>query len=160
MRDALYVAKICSYAQGMALLRAASHEYDYNCSMARSRASGAAAASSARSSSIASVRPIGAPPICPTCCSTKAFAQTPPTATARCAKWWPWQRQNGIPVLAFSSALAYYDAYRSARLPANLTQAQRDYFGAHTYQRVDQARGKYFHTNWTGQGGKVTATVY
>jgi 6-phosphogluconate dehydrogenase len=57
--------------------------------------------------------------------------------------------ENGIPALAFSSALAYYDAYRSARLPANLTQAQRDYFGAHTYRRVD--REGVFHTEWTGK---------
>ena len=59
---------------------------------------------------------------------------------------------NGIPVPAFSSALAYFDAYRCERLPANLIQAQRDYFGAHTYERVDKARGEFFHTNWKGRG--------
>ena len=66
----------------------------------------------------------------------------------------------GIPVPAYSSALAFYDGYRSRRLPANLIQAQRDYFGAHTYERVDEARGDFFHTNWTGRGGDVSATTY
>jgi len=66
----------------------------------------------------------------------------------------------GIPVPAFSTALAFYDAYRSERLPANLIQAQRDYFGAHTYERVDAPRGKFFHTNWTGRGGNVSAGTY
>ena len=67
---------------------------------------------------------------------------------------------NGVPVPAFSSALAYFDAYRSARLPANLLQAQRDYFGAHTYERVDKPRGEHFHTNWTGRGGDTASTTY
>ncbi|HSG16232.1 MAG TPA: decarboxylating NADP(+)-dependent phosphogluconate dehydrogenase [Anaerolineae bacterium] len=66
----------------------------------------------------------------------------------------------GIPVPAMSSALAFYDGYRRERLPANLLQAQRDYFGAHTYERVDRPRGEFFHTNWTGQGGDITATTY
>ncbi len=66
----------------------------------------------------------------------------------------------GIPVPAFSSALAYYDGYRSERLPANLLQAQRDYFGAHTYERIDKDRGEFFHTNWTGTGGDITASTY
>ena len=65
-----------------------------------------------------------------------------------------------IPLPAMSSALAFYDGYRRERLPANLLQAQRDYFGAHTYERVDKPRGEFFHTNWTGQGGDVTATTY
>ncbi len=66
----------------------------------------------------------------------------------------------GIPVPAMSSALAFYDGYRRDRLPANLLQAQRDYFGAHTYERVDKPRGEFFHTNWTGQGGDITASTY
>jgi 6-phosphogluconate dehydrogenase len=66
----------------------------------------------------------------------------------------------GLPVPAMSTALAFYDGYRRARLPANLLQAQRDYFGAHTYERVDRPRGEFFHTNWTGQGGDVTAGAY
>ncbi|HEY6447318.1 MAG TPA: decarboxylating NADP(+)-dependent phosphogluconate dehydrogenase [Acidobacteriaceae bacterium] len=66
----------------------------------------------------------------------------------------------GVPAPAFSTALAFYDGYRTARLPANLLQAQRDFFGAHTYERVDQPRGQFFHTNWTGRGGRVSSTTY
>ncbi len=66
----------------------------------------------------------------------------------------------GIPVPAFSTALSFYDGYRSERLPANLLQAQRDYFGAHTYERVDRPRGQFFHTNWTGKGGSVSSSTY
>jgi 6-phosphogluconate dehydrogenase len=66
----------------------------------------------------------------------------------------------GVPTPAFSTALAFYDGYRTARLPANLLQAQRDFFGAHTYERVDQPRGQFFHTNWTGHGGKVASGQY
>ncbi len=66
----------------------------------------------------------------------------------------------GIPTPAFSTALAFYDGYRTERLPANLLQAQRDFFGAHTYERVDKPRGEFFHTNWTGRGGRVSSTTY
>ena len=66
----------------------------------------------------------------------------------------------GVPIPAFSTALSFYDGYRSERLPANLLQAQRDYFGAHTYERVDKPRGEFFHTNWTGSGGDVSAGTY
>ncbi len=68
--------------------------------------------------------------------------------------------KKGIPVPAFSTALAFYDSYRSERLPANLLQAQRDYFGAHTYERLDKPRGEFFHTNWTGHGGVVSSGTY
>jgi 6-phosphogluconate dehydrogenase len=68
--------------------------------------------------------------------------------------------KKGIPVPAFSTALAFYDAYRSERLPANLLQAQRDYFGAHTYERIDKPRGEFFHTNWTGKGGTTASGSY
>ena len=61
---------------------------------------------------------------------------------------------------AFSTALSFFDGYRSARLPANLLQAQRDYFGAHTYERVDKPRGEWYHTNWTGKGGNISASTY
>jgi len=66
----------------------------------------------------------------------------------------------GVPTPAFSTALAFYDGYRTARLPANLLQAQRDFFGAHTYERVDKPRGAFFHTNWTGRGGRVSSSTY
>ena len=66
----------------------------------------------------------------------------------------------GVPTPAFSTALAFFDGYRTARLPQNLLQALRDYFGAHTYERVDQPRGQFFHTDWTGHGGRVSSTTY
>jgi 6-phosphogluconate dehydrogenase len=67
---------------------------------------------------------------------------------------------QGIPMPAMASALSYFDGYRTGRLPANLLQAQRDYFGAHTYERVDRPRGQFFHTNWTGRGGTTSSTTY
>jgi len=68
--------------------------------------------------------------------------------------------EAGIPVPAMSSALPFYDGYRSGSLPANLLQAQRDYFGAHTYERIDKPRGEFFHTNWPGTGGDITSSSY
>jgi 6-phosphogluconate dehydrogenase len=68
--------------------------------------------------------------------------------------------QYGVPMPAFATALAFYDGYRTERLPANLLQAQRDFFGAHTYERVDKPRGEFFHTNWTGHGGRVASGIY
>ena len=67
---------------------------------------------------------------------------------------------SGLPVPAFSTALAFYDSYRSGVLPANLLQAQRDYFGAHTYERTDRPRGEFHHTNWTGRGGDTASSSY
>lgn len=85
-------------------------------------------------------------------------------AVSQCVKSWrkvvAQAVLSGVPVPAFSSALAYYDAYRSARLPANLLQAQRDYFGAHTYERTDYPRGKFFHTEWTENSGKTVSGSY
>ena len=74
-------------------------------------------------------------------------------AVSAAAEW-------GIPIPCFSTALSFFDGYRSARLPANLLQAQRDYFGAHTYERIDKSRGQFFHTNWTGTGGNISSTSY
>jgi 6-phosphogluconate dehydrogenase len=68
--------------------------------------------------------------------------------------------ESGIPTPTLSAALSYYDGYRSDRLPANLLQAQRDYFGAHTYECTDRPRGEFFHTNWTGHGGDTTSGTY
>jgi 6-phosphogluconate dehydrogenase len=68
--------------------------------------------------------------------------------------------EYGVPTPAFSTALSFYDGFRTARLPANLLQAQRDFFGAHTYERLDKPRGQFFHTNWTGRGGRVSSTTY
>jgi 6-phosphogluconate dehydrogenase len=66
----------------------------------------------------------------------------------------------GVPTPCFSTALSFYDSYRTEVLPANLLQAQRDYFGAHTYERLDKPRGEFFHTNWTGKGGDVSSSTY
>ena len=77
--------------------------------------------------------------------------------------WWEvvaYAISAGIPMPAFTAALSYFDGYTSASLPANLLQAQRDYFGAHTYERTDAPRGQFFHTNWTGHGGDTTANTY
>jgi len=68
--------------------------------------------------------------------------------------------EYGVPTPAFSTALSFYDGYRTERLPANLLQAQRDYFGAHTYERIDKPRGQFFHSNWTGRGGRVSSGSY
>jgi 6-phosphogluconate dehydrogenase len=68
--------------------------------------------------------------------------------------------RTGIPAPALSSALAWFDGYTTENLPANLLQAQRDYFGAHTYERIDAPRGSFFHTNWTGRGGDTSASTY
>jgi 6-phosphogluconate dehydrogenase len=79
---------------------------------------------------------------------------------------WSWRKavihaiEIGVPMPAFSTALSFYDGYRTERLPANLLQAQRDFFGAHTYERVDKPRGEFFHTNWTGRGGRVSSSTY
>ena len=68
--------------------------------------------------------------------------------------------ESGLPMPCMSSALTFLDGYTSERLPANLLQAQRDYFGAHTYERTDRPRGEFFHTNWTGTGGDTASTTY
>ncbi len=121
-----------------------------------------AAASSAAPSWARSRRPSTATSrTSPTCCWTSISRRI----IDRCQASWrkcrgARGRHAGIPVPAFTTALAFYDGYRSERLPANLLQAQRDYFGAHTYERVDQPRGKFFHTNWTGKGGNVSAGTY
>ncbi len=149
VRDALYCSKICAYAQGFQLMAAAQAEYDWNLNFGE----------------IARIWRGG-------CIIRAAFLQKITDAYERDAnlanllldsffrgeiakRQAAWRRVvshaalRGIPTPAFSSALAYYDAYRSATLPANLIQAQRDYFGAHTYERVDQPRGRFFHLDWT-----------
>ena len=68
--------------------------------------------------------------------------------------------EAGVPTPAFSTALSFFHGYRTGRLPANLLQAQRDFFGAHTYERVDKPRGEFFHTNWTGRGGTTSSSTY
>lgn len=146
VRDALYAAKICSYAQGFGLMRLASKEYDYNLNygeiariwrggcIIRARFLNDIRAAFQRNPDLANLM------------IDMEFASAMNNRQAALRKVVSMAAGCGIPALAFSSALAYYDAYRSERLPANLTQAQRDYFGAHTYRRVDKEGT--FHTEW------------
>jgi 6-phosphogluconate dehydrogenase len=149
VREALYAAKICSYAQGFGLMRLASKEYDYNLNyseIARIWRGGCII----RARFLNDIREAYMRnPDLSNLMIDPEFARAMNARQAALRKVVALAAENGIPALAFSSALAYYDAYRSARLPANLTQAQRDYFGAHTYRRVD--REGVFHTEWTGK---------
>src|SRR5262245_6783604 len=157
---ALYASKIISYAQGFALLNAMAKESGWTIN------NGAVAlmwrgGCNIRSGFLGKIK--------------GAFDRNPkltnllvdPYFAAEVERAQPgWRRViatgavNGIPLPAMSAALAYFDGYRCARLPANLLQAQRDYFGAHTYERVDRPRGQFFHTNWTGRGGTTASTTY
>jgi 6-phosphogluconate dehydrogenase len=160
LRDALYAAKIVSYAQGFMLLRAAAKAYSWNLDYGR-------IALLWRGGCIIRSRFLGK--------IKEAFDRDRglvnllldpyfKSEIERCQTGW---RQviasavtAGIPLPAFSTALAFYDSYRCERLPANLLQAQRDFFGAHTYERVDRPRGEFHHTNWTGRGGTTSSTSY
>jgi 6-phosphogluconate dehydrogenase len=149
VRDALFAAKICSYAQGFGLLRLGSEEYRYDLrfgEIARIWRGGCII----RARFLNDIR--GAFERSPELANLlldPGFAQAMNTRHKALRETVRLAVRVGIPVLAFSSALAYYDAYRSARLPANLTQAQRDYFGAHTYRRLD--REGTFHTRWVDE---------
>jgi len=160
LRHALYAAKIVSYAQGYQLLRAAAEEYKWNLNyggIALMWRGGCII----RSVFLGNIK--------------EAFDKEPNLTNLLLTPFFKeavektqdsWRRvvisavEMGIPVPAVSTALAYYDGYRNGRLPANLLQAQRDYFGAHTYERVDKPRGEFFHTNWTGRGGETAASTY
>jgi 6-phosphogluconate dehydrogenase len=146
VRDALYAAKICSYAQGFGLMRLASQEYGYHLNfgeIARIWRGGCII----RARFLNDIRAaFMRDPHLPNLMLDPEFAVIMNARQTVLRKVVALAAENGIPALAFGSALAYYDAYRSARLPANLTQAQRDYFGAHTYRRVD--REGTFHTEW------------
>ena len=160
IRQALYAAKIISYTQGYMLMRAAAAEYHWDLNyggIALMWRGGCII----RSAFLGKIK--------------TAYDQNPELSNLLLAPYFKaevenaqagWRRvvakaaEHGIPVPAMSSALAFYDGYRTERLPANLLQAQRDYFGAHTYERVDQPRGQFFHTNWTGTGGDVTSSTY
>ncbi|HOK66595.1 MAG TPA: decarboxylating NADP(+)-dependent phosphogluconate dehydrogenase [Anaerohalosphaeraceae bacterium] len=160
LRQALYASKIISYAQGYQLMRAAAAEYKWNLNYG-------GIALMWRGGCI--IRSVFLGKI------KEAFDRNPnlsnllldPFFADAVQKAQPsWRRvitmavQMGIPVPALCTALAFFDGYRCERLPANLLQAQRDYFGAHTYERVDRPRGQYFHTNWTGRGGETSASTY
>ncbi|MBM4466792.1 MAG: NADP-dependent phosphogluconate dehydrogenase [Chloroflexi bacterium] len=146
LRDALYAAKICSYAQGFALLRAASQEYDYDLNygeLARIWRGGCII----RAAFLNDIRAaFERNPDLSNLLMDAEFGQAVQQRQGALRRVIQTAVANGVPCLAFSSALAYFDAYRTARLPANLTQAQRDYFGAHTYRRIDREGS--FHTEW------------
>jgi 6-phosphogluconate dehydrogenase len=154
LEDALYVSKISSYAQGMALLRAASDEYAYGLNLSELariwtggciiRARLLEPIMTAFRNNVALDNLLLAP----------EFVETVNTATAACREAVVLARQNGLPVPAMSAALDYIDSYRTERLPANLIQGQRDFFGAHTYKRTDMSG--VFHANWeTGEAEQV-----
>lgn len=160
LRDALYASKIVSYAQGYALMKSAAVEYKWNLNygsialmwrggcIIRSAFLGKIKEAYDNNPGIDNLlldpffrdKVLGA---------QKGWRNVVATAAV-----------NGIPVPAISSALGYLDGYRCRRLPANLLQAQRDYFGAHTYERTDRPRGEFFHTNWTGRGGTTASSTY
>ncbi|MCB0161482.1 MAG: NADP-dependent phosphogluconate dehydrogenase, partial [Caldilineaceae bacterium] len=157
---ALYASKIASYAQGYMLFRAAADEFGWPlayATIARIWRAGCII----RAAFLNDI--------------TAAYEADPDLSNLLLAPYFrdavleaqdAWRRvaatsaQLGITTPAMSSALAFFDGFRRGRLPANMIQAQRDYFGAHTYERVDRPRGEFFHTNWTGQGGNVTASEY
>lgn len=160
LKTAVYAAKICSYAQGFQLLRAASIEYNWNLNFGE-------IALMWRGGCIIRARFLGK--------IKEAFAADPKLANLLLAPYFnkviveaqhSWREvikgaiDMGVPVPAMGTALNYYDSYRCERLPANLLQAQRDYFGAHTYERIDRPRGQFFHTNWTGKGGETSSSSY
>jgi 6-phosphogluconate dehydrogenase len=160
IRQALLASKIVSYAQGFMLLREAAKEYHWNLNYG-SIAMVWRAGCIIRSAFLGKIKDaFGNDPALPNLLLDPYFQGV----IERCQG--SWRRavvkavEAGVPAPAFSTALAFFDGFRSERLPANLLQALRDYFGAHTYERVDQPRGKFFHTNWTGKGGNVAAGQY
>jgi 6-phosphogluconate dehydrogenase len=149
VRDALYCSKMCSYAQGMALLSKASAEYNYNLNLsecARIWKGGCII----RAGFLGKIQSafIDNPKL-PNLLLAAEFKQTILDRQEAWREVLAAANRLGIPVPAFSSSLDYFDSYRRDRLPQNLTQAQRDYFGAHTYERIDKPRGEFFHTEWT-----------
>ena len=157
---ALYAAKIISYAQGYSLMKSAAKTYNWNLNYG-------GIALTWRGGCIIRSRFLGK--------INEAYTNNPELENLMLDEYFKEELEkaeasfrkviaaavlNGIPVPALSSALAYFDGYKSANLPANLLQAQRDYFGAHTYERVDTPKGEFHHTNWTGRGGKTHSTNY
>lgn len=160
LHDALYASKICSYAQGFQLLAAAAEEYGWDLNYGEIalmwRGGCIIRAKFLENIKEAFEREASLPNLL----LDPFFQKVVVDAQASWRKVVATAVELGIPTPSLSSALNYYDSYRSARLPANLLQAQRDYFGAHTYERVDRPRGEFFHTNWTGRGGTTSASTY
>jgi 6-phosphogluconate dehydrogenase len=160
VRNALYASKIISYAQGYMLMKQASKEFKWDLNLG-------GIALMWRGGCIIRSRFLGD--------IKKAYDKNPELSNLLLDTFFTeaiekgqasWRRVVsqaillGIPTPTFSTALAFYDGFRTANLPANLLQGQRDYFGAHTYERIDKPRGEFFHTNWTGRGGNVTSNSY
>ncbi len=158
--NALYMAKIVSYAQGYSLLRAAADTYGWDLNY------GGIALMWRGGCIIRSVflgkikEAFDSNPALPNLLLDPFFKNTVETCQQSMRSVMAAAVTNGVPVPAFAAALSYFDGYRCERLPANLLQAQRDYFGAHTYERIDKPRGQFFHTNWTGEGGDTAASTY
>jgi 6-phosphogluconate dehydrogenase len=160
LEQALYASKIVSYAQGYMLMRAAADDYGWNLNnggIALMWSGGCII----RSAFLGKIRDaFTTRPDLVNLLLDPFFEKAVETAQAS------WRRvvsktvELGIPMPAIGCALSFYDGYRRARLPANMLQAQRDYFGAHTYERLDKPRGEFFHTNWTGRGGTTASSTY
>jgi 6-phosphogluconate dehydrogenase len=160
VRDALYCSKVVSYAQGFTLMSNAAREFGWKLNLG-----GIAlmwrGGCIIRSKFLANIKEaFDKNTELPNLLLDPFFQTTVSNAQAGWRRVIAKAAENGVPVPAFSSALAYFDGYRSAKLPANLLQAQRDYFGAHTYERIDRKRGEFHHTNWTGRGGNTSSTTY
>lgn len=160
VKDALYAAKIISYTQGFSLLKEASKEFRWDLNLAGIALvwRGGCIIRSSFLGKISEAFKVN--PVLNNLLLDDYFNQEVNKAQKGWRSVIAASAMNGIPVPALSSALAYFDGYRTENLPANLLQAQRDYFGAHTYERIDQARGQFFHTNWTGKGGDTTSSTY
>ncbi len=160
LEEALYASKIVSYAQGYQLMRAAAEDYEWNLNyggIALMWRGGCII----RSVFLGKIKDaFDNDPELVNLLLDPFFKDAVQKASAAWRRVVTTAVEFGIPMPAMSSALAFFDGYRSARLPANLLQAQRDYFGAHTYERVDKPRGEFFHTNWTGRGGDTAASTY
>lgn len=160
IEQAMYAAKIISYAQGYMLLRAAAQQYKWNLNyggIALMWRGGCII----RSVFLGDIRnAFQRNPHLTNLLMDSFFSEQVMAAQAAWRRVVMQAAELGIAIPAMASALNFFDGYRQERLPANLLQAQRDYFGAHTYERIDQPRGQFFHTNWTGRGGDVTAGKY
>lgn len=160
VRLGLYASKMISYAQGFMLMRQAAHEYNWHLnygSIALMWRGGCII----RSMFLGDIKKAFERNADLECLLLDSFFAKEIAKTQQ-----GWRKtvsaaaEMGIPIPCFSTALSFYDGYRRARLPANLLQAQRDFFGAHTYERIDQPRGQFFHTNWTGTGGNISSSSY
>lgn len=160
LREAVYASKIVSYAQGYALMRAAAQEFGWKLNyggIALMWRGGCII----RSAFLGKIKEaFDANQEIPNLLLDPFFKAKVEKAQAGWRNVISTALVNGIPVPSMSSALCYFDGYRCENLPANLLQAQRDYFGAHTYERIDKPRGEFFHTNWTGRGGSTASTTY